>query len=611
MATRRKTPSPTSAFKFPVDEATAYAQAVVAETEMAGPHVRNACARHLKDLQSGHERGLVWSPGHVERVLKFFRKVLVLNGGDFEGKPFDPLPWQCFILGSLFGWLRLPPGAPPLAATTVPSDGIEALFADVGQCYRRFVVAYQETGKGSGKSPLAAGIGLYMMIADGESRAEVYAAATKKDQAQVLFRDAVAMVEQSTALQSRVKKSGRQPNVWNLSFLTTNSFFRPIASEDGQSGPRPSCALLDEVHEHKGPTVIEMLRAGFKFRKQPLMFMITNSGADRTSVCYDYHEYGSKVSAGALTDDTFFAYIAAHDPGEDPFDPKWKHTWKKSNPSLGHTFGEKYLEDQVTQARGMPSKESVVRRLHFCQWTQSYDPWLSNDVWDKNKAQPIPLAQLRGARAKAGLDLSSKNDLSALVLTFDHEDGTASVHPFFWVPEEGIVKKEQEDRVPYTAWAAKGLIELVPGVVIDYGFIAQKLKDLMDEYDIYVNFDRWRIQDLRREMKNLDMTWASPEEEPFGPHGQGFKDMNPSIELVEDEMKKGMLRHGDNPVLKWCVANTVVVKDPAELRKFDKARSTGRIDGAQALVMARRGPIVDQDKGGDLDDFLSNPIIVG
>lgn len=614
MATPRKTRSPTSVskkkatvgFVYPTDDCTAYALAVHSKKTMAGPHVRNACARHLKDLEFGHARGLVWSLHHVERILKFFRKVLKLNGGEFEGQAFNPLPWQCFILGNLFGWHKLEPGMANLDTTLPDEDTLEELF-DAG-LYRRFRVSYQETGKGSGKSPLSAGVGLYGMIADGEQRAEIYAAATKKDQAMILFRDAVAMVEQSEPLKTRVKKSGRAPNVWNLSFLPMNSFFRPISADDGQSGPRPSIALLDEVHEHKTGAVVEMLRAGFKFRKQPLMFMITNSGADKTSVCYDYHEYGVRVCAGQLEDDSFFAYICAHDEGEDPFLDE--SCWPKTNPSLGETIQLPFLREQVIQARGMPSKESTVRRLHFCQWTQAYNPWISSDVWSNSNAKPVPLQELLGELCTVGLDLSSKNDLSALVLTFPHADGTVSVHPFFWIPEEGITQKENKDRVPYTTWARNGYITLVPGQTIDYGFIAEQIAAVMQDYQVYVlNFDRWRMPDLIRELEKIGLQWFE-EETPLKPHGQGYKDMNPAIEVAEDYLKEGKLRHGDHPVLTWCVSNAVITKDPAELRKFDKARATARIDGAVALAMALRGIAGDSDNG-ELDEFLTNPIVLG
>lgn len=212
---RKKTRSTSSS----VDPTTRYAMDVTSGKEIAGPDIRNSCKRHLKDLESCHARGLVWDTETAQRAIDFFAKVLKLNGGEHEGKPFNLLPWQCFIVGSVFGWQN--------------SDG-----------YRRFRMVYVESGKGSGKSPLAAGIALYCLVADKEPRAEVYAAATKKDQAMILFRDAVAMVDQSPALAQRINKSGGAGKEWNLAFLQTGSFFRPISSDDGQSGPRPHCALI-------------------------------------------------------------------------------------------------------------------------------------------------------------------------------------------------------------------------------------------------------------------------------------------------------------------------------------------------------------------------------
>ncbi|ENG9444899.1 phage baseplate assembly protein V [Salmonella enterica] len=300
---RKKTRSTSSS----VDLTTRYAMDVASGKEIAGPDIRNSCKRHLKDLESCHARGLVWDTVTAQRAIDFFAKVLKLNGGEHEGKPFNLLPWQCFIVGSVFGWQN--------------SDG-----------YRRFRMVYVESGKGSGKSPLAAGIALYCLVADREPRAEVYAAATKKDQAMILFRDAVAMVDQSPALAQRINKSGGAGKEWNLAFLQTGSFFRPISSDDGQSGPRPHCALIDEIHEHKNNQVVEMMRAGTKGRRQALIFMITNSGHDKTSVCYDYHEYGRKVAEGSVDDDSFFSFICSLDEGEDPF--KDETCWKKANHPL-------------------------------------------------------------------------------------------------------------------------------------------------------------------------------------------------------------------------------------------------------------------------------------
>ena len=289
-----------------VDRTTEFAQRVLTGEVIAGPHVRDACARHLRDMREAPARGLTWSVEHANDAIAFYPDVLCLNGGDFEGKPFELQGWQAFVVGSLWGWRR----------------------GDV----RRFRVAYVETGKGSGKSPLAAGVGMLGLVADGEARAEIYAAATKKDQAMVLFRDAVAMYQQSPELYKRLSPSGVGENVWNLGYRATGSWFRPISADDGQSGPRPHVALIDEVHEHKTAQVVEMMRAGTKSRRQALIFMITNSGAGQNTPCGIYHDYGAEVSAGKRVDDAFFAFICGLDEGDDPL--RDESCWAKANPSL-------------------------------------------------------------------------------------------------------------------------------------------------------------------------------------------------------------------------------------------------------------------------------------
>jgi phage terminase large subunit-like protein len=323
---KKKTRSTSSS----VDPATQYARDVDSGKEIAGPDIRNSCKRHLKDLESCHARGLVWDVAAAQRAIDFFAKVLKLNGGEHEGKPFNLLPWQCFIVGSIFGWKN--------------SDD-----------YRRFRMAYVESGKGSGKSPLAAGRAL---LSDSRQRASrgSLCSGDEKDQAMILFRDAVAMVDQSPALAQRINKSGGAGKEWNLAFLQTGSFFRPISSDDGQSGPRPHCALIDEIHEHKNNQVVEMMRAGTKGRRQALIFMITNSGHDKTSVCYDYHEYGRKVAEGSIEDDSFFSFICSLDEGEDPF--KDESCWKKQTPHLV-TLLPIYLREQVTQARGCRRRKAL------------------------------------------------------------------------------------------------------------------------------------------------------------------------------------------------------------------------------------------------------------
>lgn len=565
----------------------AFARSALAGDIVAGPDVRNACQRHLNDLERGGERGLVWDQAAADRAIGFFEDVLCLNGGDYEGSPFQLAPWQAFVVGSLFGWYV--------------DDGV-----------RRYRLAYIETGKGSGKSPLIAGIGLYGLVADGEQRAEIYAAATKKDQAMIMFRDAVSMVTMSPKLGARIEQSGRNEKIWNLFYPNTNSFFRAISNDDGQSGPRPHMGLLDEVHEHKTASAVEMMRAGTKNRRRALVAMITNSGSDKNSVAGQYHDYGVRVCRGDVIDDTFFAFICSLDEGDDPLTDE--ACWPKVNPSLdfipeGRTDGipgRRYLREQVLAARGLPAKEAVVKRLNFCVWTAAENPWISGDVW-LGAAERVPMRMLRNRPCVAGLDLASTTDLTSFVLEFypTEADPHWRLLSYFWIPDHDLEGRENRDRVPYRVWIAEGHLETTPGRAISKLHVLRRLQTICAYFDVRkIGYDRWRIEDLKQLMIEHDI--ELPEMEPFG---QGYQSMSPAVDEFErrllgmppqvlDEEGNPLdidvsefevvetLRHDGNPVLTMCAANAVTTSDPANNRKVDKAKSNGRIDGIVASVIA-------------------------
>ncbi len=560
-----------------------YARRVLQGRIIAGPLVRAACKRHLQDLKAGHKRGLIWDQGAADRAIGFFEDVLKLNGGQFEGKPFVLAPWQAFIVGSLYGWYM--------------ADG-----------YRRFRVVYIETGKGSGKSPLVAGIGLYGLTADKEQRAEIYAAATKKDQAQILFRDAVAMVNQSPALASRLVQSGRDEKVWNLFYAETNSFFKTIAADEGQSGPRPHVGLIDEVHEHKTATVVDMMIAGTKNRLRAMVIMITNSGSDKNTPCGQYHDYGADVCTGKAEDDRFFGFICSLDKGDDP--TRDERCWPKVNPSLRFRLpgqregipGYQYLRAQVQSARGMPAKLAKVLRLNFCKWTQAESPWLDWDIWEEAR-ETVPMRLLRGRRAVAGLDLSSTTDLTAFVILFypTAEDPFWRLMAYFWIPDHALDEREKRDKVPYQQWIDEGWLETTPGRAVSRLFVLRRLVQICEAFEIQkIAYDRWRIEDLMQLMADNGITL--PELVGFG---QGYQSMGPAVDEFErrllgmvpaegdeaDEMAEALevierLRHDGNPVLTWNAANAVVTHDPSNNRKVDKSKSVGRIDGVVGAVMA-------------------------
>lgn len=556
-----------------------FARRVLAGRIIAGPDVRAACKRHVKDLKTGHLRGLVWDQEAADRAIGFFEEVLKLNGGEFESKAFKLAPWQAFVVGSLFGW-----------------------YTDDG--HRRFRKVYIETGKGSGKSPLVAGIGLYGLMADGEQRAEVYAAATKKEQAQILFRDAVAMVNQSPALSSRLVQSGRDEKVWNLFYDTTNSFFKTIAADEGQSGPRPHIGLIDEVHEHKTATVVDMMIAGTKNRKRAMVIMITNSGSDKNTPCGQYHDYGVDVCAGRIDDDRFFAFICSLDKGDNPITDE--RCWPKVNPSLRFRApgqregipGYRYLRDQVNGARGMPAKQAKVLRLNFCVWTQAESPWIDWEIWSASQHR-LPVRLLQGRRAVAGLDLSSTTDLTAFVLLFfpTPDDPYWRLMPYFWIPDHDIDEREKRDKVPYRQWIAEGWLETTPGRAVSRLFVLRRMQKICEYFNVErIAYDRWRIEDLIQ----LQAEHGIVLPELVGV-GQGYQSMGPAVDEFErrllgtplegdvpaqDAEVIEQIKHDGNPVMTWNAANAVITHDPANNRKVDKAKSINRVDGIVAAITA-------------------------
>jgi phage terminase large subunit-like protein len=591
----------TKQFGTPRDRATAFANGVLSGEIIAGPHVRNAAQRHLRDLDEGPARGLIWNIHEAEESIAFFEEVLVLNGGEYEGKPFILDHWQCFVVGSIYGW---------------------QIRHEKKGLIRRFNMAYVETGKGSGKSPLAAGIGMKCLVADGEPRAEVYAAATKKDQAMVLFRDAVAMYMQSPELLSRLTHSGTGEKVWNLAHPASGSFFRPIAADQGNSGPRPHGGLVDEYHEHETNEVLGMLQAGWKSRRQPITCVITNSGAGLKTPCGEEHVYACQIAAGILVNDSYFAFVCGLDEGDDPL--KSEACWAKANPSLQYRDlpGVDYLRKQVVTAQGSPSKESLVRRLNFCQWTAAINPWLTAAIWNPCR-RDYTAAELRGRRAFGGLDIASTTDLCAFSLLvepaepqvtqrwidwavakmlFDQQaqgDTTApdpgeepprgepyKLLSWCWLPEGGegntLDDRSKKDRVDYRAWAKAGFLEITPGAAISKSFVLQRIAQICAAYDVpHIAADRWRLADYQQQARDDGTTL--PELIPFG---QGYASMSPAIEAFETALHLQTVAHDGHPVLTMCAANAVTTMDAAGNRKLDKSKATGRIDLTASSVMA-------------------------
>jgi len=590
-----------------IDRATAYAEAVVDGRIVAGPHVRNACRRHLDDLSRSD---LSFDHEAAAKALRFFEDRLRLSEGQFEGKPFRSQPAQDFIIGSLFGWKKL--------------DGM-----------RRFRRAYIEQGKGNGKSPLAGGIGLYGLTADGEAGAEIYSAGATKEQAGVLFRDAVKMVNKSPDLDKRLERSGGAGKEFNLAYLPKGSFFRPVSRETKKtgSGPRPHFALVDELHEHPDGGVIEILERGFKFRRQPLLLMITNSGSDRNSVCWTEHDYAVKVAAGnrEATDgdahylgerwgrtDEEFSYVCALDPDDDPLnDPS---CWIKANPLMGVTITEDYLDGVVSIAKDIPDKLNNILRLHFCRWTDAATAWMTRAALEPCIGDFDPVKH-HGKPAWIGLDLSQNKDITAMVVVVKTgeikvtatRDGAVQTvtKPTFdawleaWTPGDTVAARSVKDKLHYDVWVREGFLHAPPGQSIRYDHVAQALAEYVHDYDVQcVAYDRYAFKrGFEPECANLGISVEFVEHpqggvkkgkateamaraaEEQGREPEGLW-MPGSVRDLEDAIAERRIRIRNNPAMISAIMSASTDRDRWGNYWLSKERSANKIDAAVALCMA-------------------------
>ena len=561
-------------FKGVPDYATQYAKDVVAGKIVAGKLVILACKRHLKDLKRPKKDGLLWRPELAARVYSFFQ-TLLLAEGEHAGKPFVLQPWQRFIVGSIFGW--------------------QAWDKDANQYYRRFRNVYCELAKGNGKSPLAAGVALYMLLCDDEPSAECYVGAVTRQQAKICFRDAVRFVESTPELRDIV-----QIQAHSLNYITGGSFLTTVSSE-GRSldGKRVHCAIVDELHEHSSAEVVDKLKSGLKGRRQGLIFEITNSGYDRNSVCYKHHEASVAMLNNTVPADTWFSYIGACDEGDDPLNDE--SVWAKANPNMGISITKKYLREQVAEAKAIPTRRNIVLRLNFCEWTQSDVRFIDLDKWDKGEDK---LPEVEDLTWYAGLDLSTTTDLSALVLVAKHNEKIL-VRPYFWIPLDNIKTRADRDRVPYDVWVREGYMRATDGNIVSYDDIRYDINLIAEKYRIgTIRYDRWNATQITTQLAEDGFQMVA--------FGQGFASMSAPTKELERLIAGEQIVHGGNPVLRWNASNVVAQTDAAGNIKLDKGKSTERIDGMIALIMGIAGlSLNDEVAEMDINEAIFNPLRLG
>lgn len=502
-----------------------------------------------------------------------FIESLCHTKGTWAGKPFELIDWQEQIIRDLFGTLK-PNG------------------------YRQFNTAYIEIPKKQGKSELAAAVALLLTCGDGEERAEVYGCAADRQQAAIVFDVAADMVRMCPALSKRVKILASQKR---LIYTPTNSFYQVLSAEAySKHGFNIHGVVFDELHTQPNRKLFDVMTKGSgDARMQPLYFLITTAGTDTHSICYETHQKAKDIIEGRKIDPTFYPVIYGADESDDWTDPK---VWKKANPSLDITVGIDKVKAACESAKQNPGEENAFRQLRLNQWVKQAVRWMPMEKWDKC-AFSVDEDELEGRVCYGGLDLSSTTDITSFVLVFPPSLGGAAsvprlgdgfatsccpppdkddkyiILPYFWIPEDNLTLRVNRDHVPYDVWERQGYLQTTEGNVVHYGFIEQFIEKLGERFNIReIAFDRWGAVQMVQNLEGMGFTVV--------PFGQGFKDMSPPTKELMKLVLEQKIAHGGHPVLRWNMDNIYIRTDPAGNIKADKEKSTEKIDGAVATIMA-------------------------
>ena len=473
--------------------------------------------------------------------------------GEWSGKPFELFSWQEQIVRDVFG------------------------IVDRETGFRQFRSVFVELPKKQGKSELAAAIALYLLCADNEEGAEIYGCANDRKQAGIVFDVAKDMVLMNPTLRKTCKTIESQKRIL---FFPTRSFYSAMSAEvTTKYGLNVHGCIFDELLGQRDRELYDVMTSGSgAARRQPLNFVITTAGRDRTSICWDIHSKAVDIIEGRKIDSTFYPVVYCA-----PDDADWtdEEVWKATCPSLSKTVSMEFMRNQCESAKQDAAEEMNFRQFFLCQWIYSATRWLPMDKYDKGK-EPINVEALKGRKCYGGLDLASTNDIAAFVLVFPPDDaqGKYVILPFFWIPGENIPKRVRNHRVPYDRWVREGHLNATEGNVIHYEFIEQKILDLRGIYEIQeVAYDPWGATQMIQRLENMSGI-------DYVRFRQGYQSLSPPskemFRLVLDEK----IQHGGHPVLRWMFNNVFIETDAAGNIKPSKEKSSEKIDGAVAAIMA-------------------------
>lgn len=482
------------------------------------------------------------------RIINFFENQLRHSKGEWAGQPLLLEPWTKRLLSDVFGTIR--------------DDDLRQ--------YRR---VYAEIPRKNGKSTVAAGVALYLLMADNEAGAEVYSAASDRTQAAIVFDIARSMVEASPALSAELKCYRN-----TIIHEKTSSTYKVLSAEAySKHGFNAHGIVFDELHAQPNRDLWDVLCTSTGARRQPLIWAITTAGYDRESICWEQHEYARQVRDGIIDDPTFYPFLATADEDDDWTDPE---VWKKANPNLGISVSEEYLAQECARAQNTPSYQNTFRRLHLNQWTAQNNRAINMLHWNEC-GESVDEKELIGRDCYIGLDLASTTDITAAVAVFPpyEPDGDYITDAMFWIPGENVIEKGRRDRVDYSTWIRNGYIIATPGNVVDYDLIRAWLNEYTKNYrTMEIAFDPWNAMQLVTQLQGDGFTMV--------PIRQGLASLTAPTKQVIALVESHRLNHRGNPVLRWMADNLEVTSDAAGNIKPDKGSSRAKIDGMVALIMA-------------------------
>ena len=533
-----------------------YALAVTGGSIPACKKIKAQAARFLTDLESS----VYTFDKKKVRLFHAFSRLCCHVKGEKRGEPIELEPWQLFLAANLFGIVR--------------KDG-----------RRKYRTAFILLPRKNGKSSYASIIGLFCLLLDSK-QANVHCAATTYDQARIVFDDAKAMVAASPTLKKKIRR-------WQyaLSVQQTNSSFSPCTSKAGSlEGLNPSLAILDETHAHPNDEIWSVMQLAMGARPNGLLFSISTAGIDLTGICKQQYDYAARVLDGRTEDDTYLPIIYELDPEDDYNDPE---TWIKANPNLGVSVDREDLETMVKRANETPSQRNLTLTKRFNAWCAGDIEFITNEQWSALKGEVTPDP---GDPVFIGLDLSSRNDITAISLLFPQDDGRVFVTGRYYLPEARVVTGDSRNSNIYRQWQEQGHLITTPGELVDYNILKDDLIELLETYDVQgLCFDPWNSNWLIHQMGDHC---------PVLPVRQGFISLSPACKELQAYVLSKRIIHDGNPILTWAIGNVTLDMDAAGNIKPDKKKSENKIDPAAALVVGFARYAITQQEGVAFDGGL-------